>query len=175
MLIQPYNPEWKQRFEAIKEVLLAAASNPILDIQYVGSTAVPHLAAKDIIDIDIIYEGEEKFALLCEKLANVSYYHKGNQGIPHREVFKRSKEGESHPLLDSIKHHLYACPKDSPELRRHLLFREYLRMHPLAREEYEAIKYRIAKEAHQNKKEYAQIKEKAARNFVESILKKATR
>ena len=172
MLIEPYNSEWKVHFEAIKGVLIQTISECILTIEHVGSTAVPGMAAKAIIDIDIVFEGEENFLLLREGLENLGYYHNGDQDIPKREVFKRRKD-HTHPILDTIRHHLYACPVDSPELKRHLTFRDFLRTHKEAREAYETLKYQIAEEAKQDKKQYAFLKENAARAFVESVLEKA--
>lgn len=172
MLIQPYKSEWKNHFETIKEALLPSIRECILTIEHVGSTAVPGLSAKAIIDMDIVFEGEENFFLLKEELEKLGYYHNGDQGIPKREAFKRKEDG-NHPIFDTISHHLYACPSDSPELKRHLNFRDYLRTHKEARKAYEELKFQIAEEVNQDKNEYSLLKETAAKAFIESILDQA--
>ncbi len=172
MLIQPYNPDWVSRFEEIYGIIYPVIAAHILSIEHVGSTSVPGLAAKAIIDMDIVYEGSLEFPHVRTGLESLGYFHNGDQGIPKREAFKRAKNGK-HPVLDHITHHLYACPKDSPELDRHLRFRNYLRSNPEACREYEAIKFRLAEEAEQDKGIYSEIKEEAARTFIEGILDKA--
>ena len=145
IVIIPYDEKWKLCFEQIAGELSAALGDLVLSIEHVGSTSVPDLAAKPIIDIDVVIEDESKLEAVISALAKIGYQHEGNCGIPGREAF--GYEGKSHLM----EHHLYVCPKDSPELRRHLSFRDYLRTHP------EAVK------------EYIRIKEEAARLFPHDI------
>ena len=81
--------------------------------------------------------------------------------------------GDRHPVLDVITHHLYVCPAESAELKRHLLFRDYLREHGWAREEYRKLKKSIAERANQDRKMYADIKEEEAKAFVLRVVKLA--
>lgn len=173
MLIQKYQKEWPEKFEALRKILQNALADLAIEIEHIGSTAVPGLAAKPIIDIDIIYYPSVNLEEIITRLSTLDYYHNGDQGISGREVFKRQKNTNIHHILDSIPHHLYACPEDSPELKRHLLFRDYLRSKASARQQYEAIKYEIAAATNQNKKAYAKHKESYARTFILDILEKA--
>ena len=173
MLIQAYTKEWIADFETIKEILLSALAELDISIEHIGSTSVHRLAAKPIIDIDIIYRSSDQLIEITSRLADVGYYHNGNQGIPGREVFKRMAAANDHKVLDAIQHHLYACPMSSDELQRHLLFRDYLRTHTSARAAYQQLKYQIAEIAHQDRKVYAQLKEKMAKEFIHSIIQKA--
>ncbi len=75
-----------------------------------------------------------------------------------------------HPVLDRLNHHLYVCPSHSPELKRHLDFRDCLRGHAWARDEYEGLKQEIASTAKQDKGGYAELKEIRATAFVERVL-----
>jgi GrpB-like predicted nucleotidyltransferase (UPF0157 family) len=118
MLIHPYNQEWPSRFDEIEAELLDVLDGLVLRIEHVGSTSVPDLAAKDIIDIDIVYDREASLLDIVEALATVGYKHIGEHGIPLRDAFKRLLLPEVHPVLDRITHHLYACPAHSPELKR---------------------------------------------------------
>ena len=173
MLIQKYQESWAMDFVKIKEVLVDNLPGNAIKIEHIGSTSIKNLAAKPIIDIDIAYNKSQSFREIKMGLEKIGYFHNGNQGIKGREVFKRGKQKEHHLILDSIKHHLYVCPIDSEEFQRHLIFRDYLRGNEKDRQEYENLKYQIAKKTDHDRKEYARLKEVMARDFVESILKKA--
>jgi GrpB-like predicted nucleotidyltransferase (UPF0157 family) len=173
MLIEPYNPQWVQQFERIQHELQAALTGLNYTIEHVGSTAVPKLAAKPIIDIDIIYPGGEGFEEIKSALTTIGYYHNGNQGIEQREVFKRNGI-QKNTVLDGIPHHLYVCVANSPALMRHLLFRDCLRNNELAREQYENLKYRLAAQANQNRKQYAGLKEVLVNPFIDEYIKKSS-
>jgi len=173
MLIHDYNLNWPKAFTKLATVLNDAAGEHLTTIEHVGSTAVPGLAAKPIIDIDIVYPADGNFYDVKAALETLSYYHNGDQGIPGREAFKRSPEATPHPVLDTIAHHLYACRADNEELRRHLAFRDYLRAHPEAQEEYQVLKREIARLAGEERKAYASLKEVQAYDFVAMILELA--
>jgi len=87
MLIQEYTSHWANDFEKIKKVLNEEIFDYIIDIEYIGSTAVPNLASKPIIDMDIIYGENANFENIKSGLEKLGYSHKGNQGIEGREVF----------------------------------------------------------------------------------------
>ncbi len=171
MLLINYQEKWAEDFEQIKQVLLGQlSSNVRIQIEHIGSTAIPGLMAKPIIDIDLIYFSADEFTVTLEELRGIGYYHNGDQGIKGREVFKRTKN-QNHPVLDSIKHHLYVCHKDSDELKKHLLFRDKLRNDREVLENYAALKLHLATKANQDRKLYAQLKESEAKAFFEKILK----
>jgi GrpB-like predicted nucleotidyltransferase (UPF0157 family) len=173
MLIQKYQSSWVSDFNAIKSVIEESLTDLDFSIEHIGSTSVKDLAAKAIIDIDVVFYKKEAFETVKIRLEKLGYYHNGNQGIEGREAFKRDQLKTKHLVLDSIIHHLYVCPADSPELQRHLAFRDFLRAHEKERKEYEHLKYEIALKTNQDKKEYAILKEEMAKEFIESILQKA--
>lgn len=172
MLLDPHQQHWKEDFNKIKTVLENALKGLNTSIEHIGSTAVPDLAAKAIIDIDVVFDIATDFDEIKVRLEQIGYYHNGNQGIKDREVFKR-KKGNQHPILDSIVHHLYVCPSHSEELKRHLTFRDILIQNEAIRKEYQAIKYEIAFAANQDKKRYAQLKEARAKAFILSAIRNA--
>ena len=139
IVVVPYDEKWKFRFEEIAGELRAALGALALSIEHVGSTSVPGLAAKPIIDIDVVIEDESKLKAVIGALEKIGYQYEGNLGIPGREAF--GYEGKTHLM----EHHLYVCPANSPELRRHLSFRDYLRGHPEAVKEYSRIKAEAAR------------------------------
>jgi GrpB-like predicted nucleotidyltransferase (UPF0157 family) len=173
MVLHEYNERWSKDFMRIKSVLIEALSGIEISIEHIGSTSVPQLAAKQIIDIDVIFYDKGEFELLKRALRKIGYFHNGNQGIINREVFKREESIERHNILDSIAHHLYVCPNDSEELKRHILVRDFLIANEAAKMEYQNLKYEIAKEANQDKKRYAQLKEMKSKYFVDTIIEQA--
>lgn len=139
IVVVPYDNNWKLQFETIRAEIQDALDELALSIEHVGSTSVEGLSAKPIIDIDVVIENESKLQAVVEKLAGIGYEHEGNLGIVGREAFGYT--GKEH--LQN--HHLYVCTKDSPELKRHLTFRDYLRSHEEAVKEYSRIKEEGAK------------------------------
>ena len=139
IVVVPYDSNWKLQFETIRSEIQDALCELALSIEHVGSTSVEGLSAKPIIDIDVVIEDESKLQTVIEKLAGIGYEHEGNLGIVGREAFGYT--GKEH--LQN--HHLYVCAKDSPELKRHLTFRDYLRSHKEAVREYSRIKEEGAK------------------------------
>lgn len=138
VVVLPYDESWKQDFIDIKTELSQALGEIAISIEHVGSTSVEGLAAKPIIDIDVVVK-KEKINDVVSALNSIGYIHEGNLGIPGREAF--TYEGKEHLQ----QHHLYVCPEDSLELKRHLAFRDYLRAHPEAVNEYSKIKMEAAK------------------------------
>lgn len=173
-LIQPYDPNWKNDYNKIKHLLNEALKHLDVSIEHIGSTSVPNLAAKDIIDIDISYSDNVSFDEIEKRLMTLGYFHHGNQGVLGREVFKRALYSQKHSILDAITHHLYVCHFQSKELKRHILMRDYLIRNSSAREEYQTLKCKIASEANQDKKTYAALKEIQASGFIEAVLTQAT-
>lgn len=172
MLIEKYTSNWITNFADLKREIEIGLNGLDCNIEHVGSTSVPNLDSKPIVDIDIICGNESEFENIKSVLKNIGYYHNGNQGIEKREVFKR--DGNStNGILDSIPHHLYVCPKNSEALERHILLRNFLRKNDWARIKYQEMKYQLAEKANQDKKLYAKLKELNVNEFIDVIIKKA--
>ena len=171
ILIENYTPIWVKHFADLKREIENGLHGLTFDIEHVGSTAVPNLASKPIIDIDIIYSNQADFQKIKSGLEEIGYYHNGNQGIEDRDVFKRNGECNNE-ILDVIKHHLYVCPIDSKALERHLLSRNFLRKNDWARLKYQQMKYELAEKANQDKKKYAELKELNVNDFIDSMIAK---
>ena len=173
VLIKEYEANWPEGFNKISTVVANALQGIAHRIEHVGSTSIPGLAAKPIIDIDIVYLKPFDFLEIGRRLYKLGYMHNGNQGIPDREAFQRIESHCKHRILDKIRHHLYVCPAESAELKRHLLFRDYLRENEWARKEYSALKKDIAIRANQDHKVYASMKEVEAKDFALRIIELA--
>lgn len=140
VIVVAYDSSWKAEFQRIKLHLEQALADSVAAIEHVGSTSVEGLAAKPVIDIDVVLKQRDDFLHIRSLLERLGYRHEGDLGIKDREAFGYTEKPEL------MKHHLYVCPPDSQELRRHLAFRDYLRTHPDDRDKYSAIKLQGAKE-----------------------------
>ncbi len=136
VIIAAYDPAWPQRFEALAARALAALSPLAAEIEHVGSTSVPGLSAKPVIDLDVVVDPADVGEAI-ERLSTIGYAHKGDGGIPGREAF-RWPAGEQ-------RHHLYVCRADAPAFREHIAFRDFLRANPDALQEYDQLKRMLAK------------------------------
>lgn len=137
VVVEDYNPKWKIEFEKIKAELMMLLSDKIISIEHVGSTSVEGLAAKPIINIDIVIDNN--FEEVKIALESISYIHEGDLGIHGREAFKYYNKEHL------MKHHLYVCNKENEELYRHIKFRDYLKVHKVDRDKYSLVKKEMAK------------------------------
>jgi len=166
--IEPYNPDWKLEFEKINLVLQSALQGLKIDIQHVGSTAVPGLVAKPILDIDIIIDNKGQLDEITSRLENIGYASKGEQGIPGRFAFRQISE--STPITIPVRkwqvHHLYVCYSDSLALKNHLLFRDALIRNKDLAAKYDLLKRSLTEESGITKEEYTIRKT----GFISSVL-----
>ena len=129
---------------------VAGYRNMAAAIEHVGSTAVPDLPAKPIIDIDVLLASETMLPTAVERLASLGYIHQGNLGIAEREAFLA-------PANDPP-HHLYVCPPCSAEFRRHMAFRDYLCAHPKDAKIYGDLKITLAERFREDRSAYNNAK-----------------
>jgi len=88
MILALYNPEWAIEFAALQDVYTSSLGKLVLRVEHVGSTAVPNLRAKPILDIDVVMPSYEVFPDIVAHLRRLGYTHNGDQGIRKREAFK---------------------------------------------------------------------------------------
>lgn len=170
-MLSIHDPNWAGEFAALEAVLAEALDGLVLDIEHVGSTAVPDLLAKPILDIDVVMQDYSVFPAIVRALEGLGYDHKGDQGIFEREAFRARSSAPNVPRAGGwMHHHLYVCPRQGRELQRHLRFRDALRSDAGLRQEYAAIKTSIAARAGGDRRRYAEIKEHECRAFVERVL-----
>lgn len=162
VVVLPYDKKWKQDFIAIKNELVDALGSLVITIEHVGSTSVAGLAAKPIIDIDVVVKADDVNKAI-DALEGIGYIYEGNLGIEGREAF--AYEGKEHLQI----HHLYVCPEDSAELKRHLAFRDYLRRHPQDREKYGNVKLEAARKYPDDIDKYIEYKSPVIEEIYASI------
>lgn len=164
-----YNQHWPHWFEAIWLQLAEALQGKCKAIEHIGSTSIPGMQAKPIIDIDIVLEEGQEFSEICQRLAKLGYLHHGDQGVPGRQVMIRSGE-KRHGLLDCVPHHLYVCYEGGEELKRHINFRDRLKEDKCLRDAYIAVKDEIiSKVGPYNRKAYVEMKENNYQCFFDTI------
>jgi len=144
--VVPYDEEWKQQFEEIRNVLSKQLGPIALAIEHVGSTSVPGLAAKPVLDIDIVISSRDDLREVVKALSTIGYYHQGDGGVVGREQFAHQDEkvpwdgsGRTWP-----QHIVYVCDKTCHQLVSHLALRNYLRQNPEDVRKYGDVKTRAA-------------------------------
>jgi GrpB-like predicted nucleotidyltransferase (UPF0157 family) len=162
-LVEKYNPEWPQWFEKIKAFLGEKVAKTCLRIEHIGSTAIPGMIAKPVIDIIIVIEPKrwEKIKSLLEELG---YYYRGNLGIKDREVFRLTDETIL-PL-----HHLYVCLMHSTALKEEIAFRDYMRSHKKDRERLNALKWSLCEKFNNDRQVYMDGKDAMVKEITRKAL-----
>ncbi|MFG1603203.1 GrpB family protein [Actinoplanes sp. NPDC049265] len=149
IVIEEYDPAWPRRFEEFRAVIVGALGEQVLGIEHVGSTSVPGLPAKPIIDIDVLVAdtGDESRYLPPLEAAGFRLLLREPWWYGHRM------------LIDDVEDlHLHVWPPDSPEAVRHRLFRDWLRTHPEDRDRYAETKRRVSHETAERPGDYTLAK-----------------
>jgi GrpB-like predicted nucleotidyltransferase (UPF0157 family) len=131
-----YDPAWPDLFARLRAPVWAVVQDYALSIEHVGSTSVPGLAAKPVIDISVVVKTDADVPRTIAALATLGYAHRGNLGIEGREAFRAP--------ANLPPHHLYVCPAGSLALRNHIVLRDYLRAHPDVARQYGVLKKQLA-------------------------------
>jgi GrpB-like predicted nucleotidyltransferase (UPF0157 family) len=127
-----YDAAWPGYFEEEKQALAGAFGPYALAIEHVGSTSVPGLAAKPVIDIAVGMPGYPLPDEVIRRVEALGYDHRGEFGIPRRHYFRRNGP----PCV----FHVHANEIEGDSYRDQVLFRDYLRAHPEAAREYQVLK-----------------------------------
>jgi len=163
IIIADYDPQWPEMFIELRTRIATVLGDLAAAIEHVGSTAVPGLAAKPVIDIDVLLSSADGLPEAIERLAALGYAYRGDLGVPGREAFRQP--------LGQPAHHLYVCPPDSTEYRRHIAFRDHLRAYPESARRYGELKRNLAAEFRNDRERYNAGKSE----FVDKIVRSALR
>jgi len=91
IVIVDYDPAWSGQFEILRRRIAKTLGDLVARIEHVGSTAVPGLAAKPIIDLDVLLASPDDMPAAVDRLASIGYVHQGDLGVPGREAFKSNR------------------------------------------------------------------------------------
>ena len=163
LIVLRYDPNWVTEFERIRDYLMEQIGDLVLEIKHIGSTSVPGLCAKPIIDIIAIMDSYDVFPAIVSRLEKAGFHHTGDQGINEREVFKRLVPD------DFMDYHFYVCPKDSEENRRQTIFRNALLKNKALADEYGKLKIRLVEEVNGDRVLYTDSKT----DFIVDVINKA--
>lgn len=159
--VEPYDPHWPARFSHIKRNAMAALKGVTTRIEHVGSTSVSGLAAKPVIDVDVVVATTSELKAAIDALRPLGYVHRGELGIAGRHAFKYMG-----PPDGGGKRNFYVCLQGSDSLLNHLILRDYLRSHPEAAAEYSAVKLENARKFSRNIDGYVEAKTRLIVQFL---------
>ena len=138
--VVPYNPKWREEFEVEARRVADALSQTIVAVHHIGSTAIPGIYAKPIIDLlvevmDIVTVDNHGAAMTSQ-----GYEVMGEFGISGRRYFRKNSP------LGVRTHHVHTFAVGSEQIERHLAFRDYMIAHPEDAQRYSELKRRLARE-----------------------------
>ncbi len=165
MLVEvvPYNPQWKKAFEAESQRIAKALASNLVVIHHIGSTAIPHIYAKPIIDFLIEVKDINLVTEQTPAMVALGYEAMGEYGLVGRRYFRK----EDPPGIRT--HHVHIYEIYSPEIERHLAFRDYMIAHPEEAQQYSQLKQELAQKYPEDIEGYMDGKDE----FVTRIERKA--
>ncbi|HQS83553.1 MAG: hypothetical protein B7Y25_01930 [Alphaproteobacteria bacterium 16-39-46] len=161
VLISPYAPHWPQMFEKESSLIKQALGKNCISIHHIGSTSIPNLAAKPIIDMVPVVLDIKRVDTVTKKIEALGYTAQGEYGMPFRRYFQKGTGVEGY--------HVHIFEDGNPEIDRHLRFRDWMRIHKDDREAYEALKKNLARQFPNDRMAYCFGKV----SFIEGITKKS--
>jgi GrpB-like predicted nucleotidyltransferase (UPF0157 family) len=157
-----HHPKWAKYFSEEKQLLFKMLGKKVLDIRHIGSTSIPGIPAKPILDILAAVKMLADVETFTQDLNKIGYEEKGAGGVPGRRYFVKGTEAKR-------THHLNFCEMNSFFWRNHLAFRDYLERHPEIARKYSVLKRELADRFPNDRGAYTAGKEE----FVRSILDRA--
>ncbi len=158
--IVAYRPVWVTEFMQHEEKIRNALGSVALCIEHIGSTSVPELAAKPVIDMLVVVDDPSKEDLYLPAMIECGY-----------ELRVREPDFEEHRMFRTPERdvHIHIFPKGSGEIERYLLFRDFLRFDSETRIKYETLKRKLSTLNWADMNEYADAKT----SFIEDVIKTA--
>jgi GrpB-like predicted nucleotidyltransferase (UPF0157 family) len=137
--VVPPNPAWPQEFEAESQQIALVMDNNLIQIHHIGSTAIPGIYAKPVIDFLIEVKDIGETDAQTTAMEAIGYEAMGEFGLPGRRYFRKERS----PGIRT--HHVHTYAVGSSEISRHLAFRDYMIAHPQAAQQYSELKQALAK------------------------------
>ncbi len=138
--VVPHNPRWKNDFEMESERIAIALGENLITLHHIGSTAISTIHAKPIIDILAVVKDIEKVGAQNINMEALGYEAMGEFGITDRRFFRKNND------LGIRTHHVHIFETNSPQIERHLAFRDYMIAHPETAQQYSDLKRELAKQ-----------------------------
>ena len=163
IIIKPYDSKSPSYFEKEKNFLLKELGDKF-EINHIGSTAVPGLGGKNVIDIQLLVPTKKVAFKIVKKLEDIGYFYNRKGGDRFRLFFNRNRHYDK-----KVHIHLHVMWKTSNKYKNHLIFRDYLRRHPEEAKRYFSLKKRWAKIAGEDREKFTDLKTE----YIKEVLKKA--
>ncbi len=160
--MRSYNEKWPLLFVEEREKLKLLFGNEIIDIHHIGSTSVPGLKAKPIIDMMPVVKDIDLVDQYNQEMQAIGYEPQGENGIPGRRYFQKGGDNRSH--------HVHIYQVGSYDIERHLAFRDYLHRHPDVKKSYGDLKERLAQQFPYDIASYINGKERLVQEIEEKAL-----
>lgn len=138
IVLAPHDARWPVWFADEASLISTALSGVLVELHHIGSTAIPEIAAKPVIDMLAVVTSVEALDHASPKLESLGYESKGEFGIPGRRYFRKNSPAGVRT------HQLHAFAIGSADIERHVNFRDYLRAHPAEARAYEVLKRTLA-------------------------------
>ena len=137
--VVPHNPQWKQEFNNESQKIQEVLADNVVIIHHIGSTAIPDIYAKPVIDFLIEVKNIELISQQTAAMEKLGYEALGEFGLVGRRYFRKENP------LGIRTHHVHIYQINSLEIKRHLAFRDYMVAHPQDAEKYSQLKQELAK------------------------------
>lgn len=162
VIVTEYNEQWDNMFLDEAQKIEEIFADELLDIHHIGSTSVPGLKAKPIIDMMPVVKDIEKMDSFYKKMEGLGYESMGEFGMPGRRYFRKGGDNRTHQV------HVFQAD-NKEDIQRHLAVRDYLRTHPEAVKQYGDLKEKLANQFPKDIEAYMDGKD----TFVKELEKRA--
>ena len=163
--VVPHNSQWRAASEAEAKHVAAALGENVVAIHHIGSTAIPNIYAKPIIDLLVEVRDITEVDGRSSAMESLGYEVMGEFGIPGRRYFRKDNQ-------EGVRtHQIHAFEVGSAEVERHLTFRDYMIAHPGEAQRYSELKRKLAEEHPQSMDGYTDGKDR----FIKEMDQKAAR
>ena len=161
VVVVPHSPDWSSHFEMEVERIATVLDGEVVAFHHFGSTAVPGISAKPIIDILVEVRDIDKIDSYSAKMIRLGYEPRGEFGIPGRRYFPKGGEHRTH--------HVHIYEQGHFEVKRLLRFRDYLIAHPEETQIYSHLKEKLARQFPEDIDSYVEGKD----SFIKELDKRA--
>jgi GrpB-like predicted nucleotidyltransferase (UPF0157 family) len=163
ILVVPHNPAWVQAARNEAARLLAIFAPRVLRIHHIGSTAIPGIKAKPIVDLLVEVDDIQAIDAYNQGMVSLGYIPKGEYGISGRRLFAKGEE-------EARTHNIHVYQAGNPEISRHLDFRDYLLRHAQAARAYSLLKEELARKFPHDIESYVDGKTEFIRDIEQKAL-----
>ncbi|MEG4069883.1 GrpB family protein [Microcoleus sp. Pol11C2] len=163
--VVPHDPNWRSAFETESKLIALALTENVVAIHHIGSTAIPQIHAKPIIDMLVEVKDITKVDTQTSAMEALGYEAMGQFGISGRRFFRKGNEAGIRT------HHIHTFEVAAPQIERHLAFRDYMISHPENAQQYSELKRELANKYFDNIQGYMDGKD----GFIKAMDMKAAK